>query len=49
VIDIVLGGLILALPKLSLGTLAVLVGLAFLARGVFCIVRGVQVRRVAPA
>jgi uncharacterized membrane protein HdeD (DUF308 family) len=47
--DVVLGGLILALPKLSLGTLAVLIGLAFLARGVFCIVRGVQVRREVPA
>jgi uncharacterized membrane protein HdeD (DUF308 family) len=48
-VDVVLGGLILALPKLSLGTLAVLIGIAFLIRGVVCIVRGVQVRKVAAA
>jgi uncharacterized membrane protein HdeD (DUF308 family) len=47
--DVVLGGLILALPKLSLGTLAVLIGLAFVVRGVVCVVRGVQVRKAVPA
>jgi uncharacterized membrane protein HdeD (DUF308 family) len=45
--DIVLGGLILALPGLSLGTLAVLIALAFLVRGAFAIVRGFQLRRAA--
>jgi uncharacterized membrane protein HdeD (DUF308 family) len=48
-VDVVLGGLILALPKLSLGTLAVLIGIAFLIRGVVCIVRGVQVRKAVTA
>ena len=33
VFDIVLGGLILALPDVSLGTLAVLIGIAFVVRG----------------
>jgi uncharacterized membrane protein HdeD (DUF308 family) len=45
--DVVLGILILALPDLSLGTLAVLIALAFLVRGGFAIVRGFQLRRAA--
>ncbi len=44
-IDIVLGGLILALPKLSLGTVAVLCGLAFLIRGAASIYLGLKLRR----
>jgi uncharacterized membrane protein HdeD (DUF308 family) len=48
-VDIVLGGFILALPHLSLGTLAVLIGLAFVVRGVISIVRGFQLRKVVPA
>src|SRR3954447_2260375 len=50
--DIVLGILILALPHLSLGTLAVLVGLSFVVRGAVAIVRGFRLRRAvrgAPA
>jgi uncharacterized membrane protein HdeD (DUF308 family) len=43
--DIVLGGLILALPDLSLGTLAVLIGLSFVIRGIVAIVRGFRLRR----
>ena len=37
-VDIVLGGLILALPDVSLGTLAVLIGIAFVVRGVLIVV-----------
>jgi uncharacterized membrane protein HdeD (DUF308 family) len=48
-VDIIIGVLVLALPKLSLGTLAILVGIAFLIRGVFSIVRGVGLRRAATA
>jgi uncharacterized membrane protein HdeD (DUF308 family) len=44
VIDIVLGVLILALPELGLGTLAVLVGLGFVVRGVMLMVAGWQLR-----
>ena len=47
VVDMVLGVLVLALPKLSLGTLAVLVGLAFVVRGVVSVVRGIVMRRAA--
>jgi len=43
--DIVLGGLILALPELSLTTMALLTGFAFIIRGVFAIVMGVKLRR----
>jgi uncharacterized membrane protein HdeD (DUF308 family) len=39
--------LILALPKLSLATLAILIGISFLVRGVFAVVRGVGIRRTA--
>jgi uncharacterized membrane protein HdeD (DUF308 family) len=44
-VDLVFGALILALPKLTLGTLAILVGISFLARGVVLVVRGVGLRR----
>lgn len=47
VADMVLGILVLALPKVSLGTLAVLVGLAFVVRGVVSVVRGIVMRRAA--
>lgn len=45
-VDIALGGLVLALPHVTLGTLAVLVGIAFVVRGVLSVVRGVLLRRV---
>jgi uncharacterized membrane protein HdeD (DUF308 family) len=45
--DVVLGILILALPDLSLGTLAVLIGLSFVVRGAIAIVRGFHLRRAA--
>jgi uncharacterized membrane protein HdeD (DUF308 family) len=45
-IEIVLGILILSLPHVSLGTLAILFGLAILIRGVFDIVAGLAVRRI---
>jgi uncharacterized membrane protein HdeD (DUF308 family) len=48
-VDVILGILILALPKLSLGTLAILVGLAFLIRGVVAVVGGIGLRRAAGA
>ena len=48
-VDIVLGGLILALPDVSLGTLAILIGIAFVVRGVLSVVRGFQLRRAVPA
>ena len=48
-VDLVLGGLILALPDVTLGTLAVLVGIAFLVRGVLSVVRGFQLRRAVAA
>ena len=47
--DIVLGGLILALPDVSLKTLAVLIGIAFVIRGVLNVWRGFALRRVVPA
>jgi uncharacterized membrane protein HdeD (DUF308 family) len=46
-VDIVFGTLILALPELTLGTLAILVGVSFLVRGVILLVRGVALRRAA--
>jgi len=49
VVDIVLGGLILALPDVTLGTLAVLIGIAFIVRGLLSVWRGVALRRVVPA
>jgi uncharacterized membrane protein HdeD (DUF308 family) len=48
-VDVILGVLILALPKLSLGTLAILVGLAFLIRGVVAVIGGIGLRRAAGA
>jgi uncharacterized membrane protein HdeD (DUF308 family) len=45
-VDIALGGLVLALPHVTLGTLAVLIGIAFVVRGGLSIVRGVLLRRV---
>ena len=48
-VDVVLGGLILALPDESLGTLALLIGIAFMVRGVISVVRGVQLRKAVPA
>jgi len=45
VVDLVLGILILALPELGLGTLAVLVAIAFLARGAFTVYAGLRMRR----
>ena len=47
--DLVLGGLILALPDVSLKTLALLIGIAFIVRGVLSVVRGVALRRTVPA
>ena len=49
VVDVVLGGLILALPDVSLKTLAVLIGIAFVVRGVLNVWRGVVLRRAVPA
>ena len=49
IVDIVLGGLILALPDLSLTTMALLAGFSFLARGVFAIYVGLRLRKVAAA
>ena len=49
VFDLVLGGLILALPDVSLKTLALLIGIAFIVRGVLSVVRGVALRRAVPA
>jgi uncharacterized membrane protein HdeD (DUF308 family) len=46
-VDVILGVLILALPKLSLATLAILVGISFIVRGVFSVVRGIAIRRGA--
>jgi uncharacterized membrane protein HdeD (DUF308 family) len=48
-VDIVLGVLILALPGLSLGTLAVLLGISFVVRGAIAVMRGIGLRRAAPA
>src|SRR5215212_412695 len=45
IVDVVLGGFILALPDESLKTLAVLVGIAFIVRGVLSVVRGFQIRK----
>jgi uncharacterized membrane protein HdeD (DUF308 family) len=49
VVDLILGILILALPKVGLGTLAVLAALAFLVRGAFAIWAGLHARRLARA
>jgi uncharacterized membrane protein HdeD (DUF308 family) len=47
VCDLALGVLILAWPELSLTTLAVLVGIAFVIRGVLSVATGWQIRRAA--
>ena len=47
--DLVLGILLLALPKLSLGTVALLCGIAFILRGAFAVYAGVKLRRAAHA
>jgi uncharacterized membrane protein HdeD (DUF308 family) len=47
--DIVLGGLLLALPKLSLGTVAILCGVSFLIRGAFALYVGLKLRKGATA
>jgi uncharacterized membrane protein HdeD (DUF308 family) len=44
-VDLVIGILILALPKVSLGTVAVLAAIAFLVRGAFAVYVGWQLRR----
>ena len=44
-----LGGLILALPDVSLGTLAMLIGISFVVRGVLSVWRGFALRRAVPA
>ena len=49
VFDVVLGGLILVLPDVSLKTLALLIGIAFIVRGVLSVLRGFALRRVVPA
>jgi uncharacterized membrane protein HdeD (DUF308 family) len=49
VVDVVLGGLILALPDVTLKTLAVLIGISFIVRGVLSVVRGAQLRQAVPA
>jgi uncharacterized membrane protein HdeD (DUF308 family) len=46
-VEFVFGVLILSLPKLSLGTLAILVGVAFAVRGAGLIAAGLEVRRAA--
>jgi uncharacterized membrane protein HdeD (DUF308 family) len=49
VFDLALGGLILALPDLSLKTMAVLAGIAFIARGLFAVLIGLRLRKVIAA
>ena len=48
ILDIILGILILALPDLSLVTLAILFAISLLARGVFAIVTAFRLRGVPP-
>jgi uncharacterized membrane protein HdeD (DUF308 family) len=48
-IDVIIAILILSWPKESLGTLAILIGIAFIIRGVLMVYRGIQVRRLAAA
>ena len=49
VFDLVLGGLLLALPDVSLKTMAVLAGIAFIVRGIFAVLIGLKLRKVAAA
>ena len=46
VFDIVLGGLILALPDVSLKTMAILAGIAFIVRGIFAVLIGLKLRKL---
>jgi uncharacterized membrane protein HdeD (DUF308 family) len=48
ILDIILGILILALPQLSLVTLAVLFAISLLARGIFAIVVAFRMRSLRP-
>jgi uncharacterized membrane protein HdeD (DUF308 family) len=48
-IDVIIAILILSWPKESLGTLAILTGIAFIIRGGLMVYRGIQVRRIAAA
>lgn len=48
-IDVIIAIVILSWPKESLGTLAILTGIAFIIRGLLMVYRGVQVHRVAAA
>jgi uncharacterized membrane protein HdeD (DUF308 family) len=48
-VDVVVGICVLALPKLSLATLAVLAGLAFVVHGVVLVVRGFRMRGMVAA
>ena len=48
-VDIVLGGLLLALPELSLATVAILCGVSFLVRGAFALYVGLKLRKVTGA
>jgi len=45
IFDIVLGGLILALPDVSLKTMAILAGIAFIVRGIFAVLIGLNLRK----
>ena len=47
VVDLVLGGLILTLPDLTLTTMALLAGFAFIIRGFFAIIVGLGLRKLA--
>jgi uncharacterized membrane protein HdeD (DUF308 family) len=47
VAEIAVGGLILSLPDLSLATIAVLTGVAFIIRGVFAVFAGLTLRKLA--
>jgi uncharacterized membrane protein HdeD (DUF308 family) len=48
-IDVIIAILILSWPKESLGTLAILTGIAFIIRGGLMVYRGIHVRRLAAA
>lgn len=45
-VDVILGILIVSWPKASVGTVAVLVGIAFVLRGALMVYGGIQLRRV---
>ena len=49
IFDIVLGGLILALPDVSLKTMAILAGIAFIVRGIFAVLIGLKLRKLTAA